>query len=551
MSYLQKIILSLLLYSFAAAQEGDNTNVSEPAADADDLFAEMQIEKKSAAGSNTARCLELNGKHKFLLRIPFLEGKTALDGKMKAPGFRNSLGFNYNKNNITVISELQFDFFMHKGGDWDELTDFKVLENAIYRNADKLTIGAGYQFYTWGSADEQNPTDNLNPLDYSLGPDAEKIPLLSVSLNYFPSRKINIETVLAPYSQAALLPLDIAEEIPEAVFNKNLISSVYTNPANTNLLGLPKTWSVAAEDKQVTTRAPAYKLHSGLAGARISFFTKAADFSVSYLYDLDPFYTPVITLQRYLAADLSNIDFPFSNNYTNAYSYRVQKIALKRKRVHRLGCDLRFSAGPLGLWAEACYSITEDLKLDNYKIRNHDLSWTAGFDTDLGNRDQHYLNFQYYGRFIPAYYHSFYKDYPEGQPQPEKSGDKKYMEKYYYRMFTDRAALYTEGLLQAIAVYLDLSFKNGKYQPHLALSYQLPRQYDQQAGTRYGGLFLNPEVNIAPADSFHILLGANYYRSFYKEKGSSKIKNNEQTQMGLFNKDSAAYIKFTYEWFSK
>jgi hypothetical protein len=201
-------------------------------------------------------------------------------------------------------------------------------------------------------ADGRNPTDNLNPRDYTTleGNKDHKIPILSASVNWYPTEEISVETVFVPQPVNSISPLD---------YQAQLTSYGFT-----------------------TTYAPAEnKPGDFIAGGKVNYRSPAADFSVSYLYDWDKMYTPVFSNATWTGADVS----------------------LERKRVYRFGADAKTTVDRFGLWAEGCYTLTGNSNAANYAERLCRFDYTLGGDFSYGPQDDYYLNLQYTGTIIPGF----------------------------------------------------------------------------------------------------------------------------------------------------
>ncbi len=371
--------------------------------------------------------------------------------------------------------------------------------NYISLGLGTLNIDAGYFIQPWGAADGLNPTDNINPVDYARSLTPESIPSFLLRLVYFPTPSIGIETVFEPVKQADLFPVSVTDRIPAALFSAS----------------------------EVSVSQPPTELSSAVLGGRVSFYTDAADLSLSYLYDLDQYYTPVITY-----AGPSN-----------------KTLTLERMRIHRFGADVKTTAGPFGLWAEACYSLTTDPSMTSSAIRNPYLSWTVGTDFNYGPSGALYLNFQYSGRYVFGYYRSFYTDYPNGQPDPIKMGtDPSYAIQYYDRALSQSLGDENEALLNTFALKADFPFADGKWKPGIACSYLLPVAYDATQATRYGSLLLEPKISFAPADPVTITLGSELIFAWKKDAGSGSITPDTTDRLGMFHDQSSVFLTVAYAW---
>jgi hypothetical protein len=301
--------------------------------------------------------LKLSGDHEFIYRLPVGEESwdTGYGGEMKTPRFQNEVGLEVKEGEVVMVSRWQLDSFLDLGADptdqWSTSTRARNLENYISWNPEAFRLAFGYQIYTWGVADGRNPTDNLNPRDYTTL-EGEKIPLLSASANWYPTEEISVETVFAPQAVNSVSPLDY-----QASLNASGFTTTYASPGN-------KPWDF-------------------IGGGKVNYRSQAADFSFSYLYDRDPMYTPVI----------GNASF----------TPPLAEVSLERKRVQRLGADAKTTLGRFGVWAEACYTLTGNSDSSDYSERLSRFDYTLGFDFSYGPQDDYYLNLQYTGTIIPGF----------------------------------------------------------------------------------------------------------------------------------------------------
>lgn len=83
---------------------------------------------------------------------------------------------------------------------------FYIREGHLKYRGDNFDLAVGKQFYTWGTADGFNPTDNLNPRDYHDVPDREKMGIFSFAASYYP-QDASLTLVVIPYFTPSRLPL--------------------------------------------------------------------------------------------------------------------------------------------------------------------------------------------------------------------------------------------------------------------------------------------------------------------------------------------------------
>jgi len=83
---------------------------------------------------------------------------------------------------------------------------FYLKEGYLKYRGDNFDVAVGKQFYTWGTGDGFNPTDNLNPRDYHDVPDREKLGIFSFAATYYPP-DASLTLVVIPYFTPSRLPL--------------------------------------------------------------------------------------------------------------------------------------------------------------------------------------------------------------------------------------------------------------------------------------------------------------------------------------------------------
>ncbi|MBI2538800.1 MAG: hypothetical protein HYW04_03260 [Deltaproteobacteria bacterium] len=83
---------------------------------------------------------------------------------------------------------------------------FYLREGYVKYRGDNYDATVGKQFYSWGTADGFNPTDNLNPRDYHDVPDREKIGIFSFAATYYPP-DASITLVVVPFFTPSRLPM--------------------------------------------------------------------------------------------------------------------------------------------------------------------------------------------------------------------------------------------------------------------------------------------------------------------------------------------------------
>lgn len=484
--------------------------------------------------------LKLSGEHEFGFHFPVYDDAMDYTGEIKSPAARNLLGVEIQEGSVKLVTQWHLDFLANPGelndqgqpGDWNGVTRIRPGENYLSWSTDAFKLAAGYQVFAWGVADKVNPTDNLNPRDYTVGVNADKIPLLAMDAIWYPTPSISLEAVFAPFEQADRWPIVWGNQIPDLLFNGKSF-----NFATLSTEEVP-------HDRLVINDPMEYKPENLLAGGKVNFRSSAVDFSLSYLYDFDPFFTPVFTTAT------EPVLFTGTENSTGKDFVRVASVDLERKRIHRFGVDAKTTLGIFGLWAEGAYSLTEhEVDDSGPAARRSRLDYVLGMDFSYGPNDTYYANIQYVGSWIPGYNSSFGSDYVGGLPQTDKAGDLAYMTEFYQRALVDKFGLDNQGMLHGLTLNLKFELLDALLTPQLTLAYFKPFDYDDSQETRYGSLALNPELDFKPVDSFHVKLGADLYYAWVKKSGEDDVSLDTKTdRLGIYTPSNNVYIQLEYKW---
>ena len=516
--------LALALAPAAFAEDSLEDMFAAAAADAS--AAQQPASKDATAAPAAADGLQvkLSGTHEFDYRYPayWSDGNEAYDGTLKEPAFRNDVGVELDEGKVKVVSRWELDASpsLYDRSDPDSSWQGSVLlranENYISWSPASFKLTAGYQIFAWGVADKRNPTDNLNPRDYTTSAtDPAKIPVLAGDAVWYPSDKLSLEGVFLPFK-------------PDSIYNEDT-KSVISDELDGALSPFGQTPSVSYDSSP-------YKPKDFVAGTKLSFHSDA-DFSLSYLYDMDQYYTPEIetTLE------------PLGGGYS---AYLPSSVSLERKRIHRIGGDAKTTVGKYGLWLEAAYDITENSGSDDYSVRKSRLEYTLGGDFNYGPNDTYYVNLQYIGTWIPGYDKGYGSDYDNATYKfnPAYMNNESYMQEFWERSMVNQAGFDTEGLLQGLTWNLKWDLRNALFTPQITGCYLVPFLYDDTNETRYGSLALNPELDVKPMDSFHIKLGADLYYSWYKPDGGSVKLDTTSTALGTYTPFNDIYLKVVYKW---
>jgi len=127
--------------------------------------------------------------------------------------------------------------------------------------------------------------------------------------------------------------------------------------------------------------------------------------------------------------------------------------------------------------------------------------------------------------------------------------DETYMQNYYERAMVNNVGRDTEGLLQGVTCNVKYEIADALFTPQITAVYAKPYQYDDTNETRYGSVVLNPELDIKPVDSFHILIGSDLYYSWHKLSSDDKITLDTTTDsIGNYTPSNNIYLKVVYKW---
>lgn len=266
---------------------------------------------------------------------------TGFSGAMKQPQIENDVQLEADQGPVKAV--FSTEIVNSATG-----TTVQFQENYVAWSPDNFRLAVGYQIFAWGTADGANPTDNLNPRDYTSvsGQKIRKLPVLAGAATWYPTETVSVEAVFVPETGTSKFPSD-----PVA--------------------------GLVAQGLTASAQGPDGSPGQAVAGGRVNYRSSAFDASISYLYDLDAYDTPEVA---------SNFD-----------------VTLVRKRVHRLGADFKTTLGGLGFWAEGCYTLTGNTDSGNWTERLSQWQHTVGMDFSFGPEDAGYADIQYNATWVPGY----------------------------------------------------------------------------------------------------------------------------------------------------
>jgi|Deesub1362B_J571_1020462.scaffolds.fasta_scaffold00749_18 hypothetical protein len=228
-----------------------------------------------------------------------------------------------------------------------------------------IDLRIGKQRVSWGTADGLNPTDNINPDDFSDLLDFTKKMPTETFLATFYIKDFSLSAVWSPAVYPALLPKDIS------LFSfSEIIEDIYVSHIEDHLI------------------LPARNIKNGQMGIRLKgkLFTYDVSLSNFYGYEHFPFPTQITI-------------YPDTLNPLNSKA----EIFLELPKIPAIGADFAGDIGDFGVWGEAgiffpekiLTKIISPLGKDSVEILSEEpyLKWTLGFDTFFW--DGAYLNFQF------------------------------------------------------------------------------------------------------------------------------------------------------------
>jgi hypothetical protein len=423
--------------------------------------------------------------------------------------------------------------------------EFVPGETAAFYTLGPVKFGLGYQEFSWGVADKKNPTDTLNARDYRFGPNADRLVNPAASVALYPTDWMSLEAVYEPWKEETKFPTDFQVKTQEGLTKKA------TDLKTSAVAALFSTYMPVA-----TTASFDRNFDNPVYGGRANFFLPGLDLSLSYLYDRDSFYTPVVTMKSYLLPAhallaTTGVDTPAMNLFV------PNTIELVNKRVHRFGLNAKTTIDKYGLWLESAYNKTEASSNDDstYDNRHDSIDWTTGFDFNFGPGSNYYLNVQYAGEWVLGYDASTVKDYPEAKTTAEKiasiqnMANQDYMAKATYRSMVQTLGSQSEQMMNTLTGNIKFPLADATITPQFSAAVIVPYNYDDTKVTRLASAYLNPEVDFAPVDGVHLLFGADLNYGWVKTNGSSDVTLDTTTdKLGLYTPQNNVYVKVKFAW---
>jgi len=425
--------------------------------------------------------------------------------------------------------------------------EFVPAETALFYAPGKFRFGLGLQEFSWGVADKKNPTDTLNARDYRHGADAPRLVNPAATAAWYPTDWLSLEAVYEPWKEESKFPTDFLATTQAGLSAEKakLLEGLEAKKAAYLAVGGHTSSDSAylqlagAESLLSSTYSPQARVESTdrdfanpVYGGRANFFLPGLDLSLSYLYDRDAFYTPVVTMASYVSGAF----------------LLPSTISLEYKRIHRFGLDAKTTIDKYGLWVEAAYNKTEASSTDSYDNRHDSVDWTTGFDFNFGPGSVYYVNLQYAGTYVLGYDPTTAHDYVTA-PTSAQLADLAYMSRATYRSMTQALGDQSEQLMNSLTANLKFPLGDDLVTPSLSGAVIVPWRYDDTVATRLASAYLNPQVDFKPADGVHLLFGADLCYGWIKKAGSSDVTlDTSVDRLGLYSPQNNVYVKVQYQW---
>ena len=410
--------------------------------------------------------------------------------------FRSRVDFIHTLNpQFESFSDLEsgdgFSSQMHDVDLYFKEASFKVMD-LLARGLDLIV---GRQRVRWGTSDEYNVIDNLNPVDYanlfSFDPDyfVEHLPMDGITVEYrFP---VDFDLKLQAVYFLSFKP----SPLPDG-FEASLLSMQQeTLDDLTSSFGLPN-----GVTRAVLGDVPKYRLASGIYGIRLSGNILNFDLGLSYYHGYQS-----LPLPETLIAGLS--DGVPSLEVRYAYP-----------RLDVFGFDLAGELYSVGIWTEVGVYLSEDFETEFRTtfpvgppgtqvqlLRRPYTKFTVGFDYTFGVGDGLYWNTQFNRGFYDEFGYTCEADELLGVRKPSFLGK---LEDYYIS-------------------YLEYSFFNDTLDVTLNFMLEVG-DYDDFSD--HNALVFSPEVELLPFDGASLLAGY------------ALIEGSETSKFGAFSNSDVVYL---------
>ena len=306
--------------------------------------------------------------------------------------FNGAVTVQVNKN-VGAKAEVKLTFLgFHRAQDIYDLTMRDKVDpywfdmNAAYvelRNIilPGLDLRIGRQIIKWGTADQFNPTDNINPYDYhdplQFG---ESMANQMIKVDYNPLGDINVTMIWIPLFRAARLPDSTILGLTDPMFFVKRFKGS-SDPMAQTVVAM--TEGLLNRGVNIVTKTrnnfPDSNLSNSQFGARVSWKLADIDMSLSYYYGF---------------GKIPRADRVYPGQQID--NRQETEAVLAYPRIHAVGYDLtsQIPGVNVGIWGEVCFFFHDDLyytvvldphnPIFDLKVKEHEggmfFKLTAGMD---------------------------------------------------------------------------------------------------------------------------------------------------------------------------
>ena len=245
-----------------------------------------------------------------------------------------------------------------------------------------LDLKIGKQRITWGTGDQFNPTDNLNPDDFhdplAFG---NKYTVPAFKADYYLG-PLTVTGVYIPLFYPALLPRTDIRPIFEKQFEElsdefDIDTGDPTLDVIFDAFLIPALQTAELGDVMVRSKLPDRALSNGNGAIKVAATAGPVDFSLSYAYVRDDFGVPKTINMK--------VD-PFSAGTLIIIDKVDLEVEQEYPRTQVIGADFAMTVPflDIGVWGEGAYNIPEPYKTQYLLDMGHNTNYLVGL---LGNEE--------------------------------------------------------------------------------------------------------------------------------------------------------------------
>ena len=430
------------------------------------------------AGPVAAKNIEIEGqvnqKVNYLNQEELIEGITELNLEIeKEFGFDKKIYLNpvfkFSYNQDSDFSRLDLNKKNGEDGEYDILKE--AYFDLYLKDAD---VRVGKQIVSWGSAFKLNPTDVVNPIDYTAeDPTEAELSVPAVKTDYYFNYNTLLSGIMIGQHRPSPVPNNVENKINET--GSEMIGEGLTEDITSTLINkyhrepleakqTAKTITTNIMNKNFTVNRAEKKDIENLSDVEIALKfirrnIKGYDISLSYFKGYGDI--PLITSDyKQIEKKLKEIAGTYINQQLQP---STEKVPLKfgYKKTQSLGLSGRGSIGDIGVWSELNYSQNEDEEKKVDIVLGGDYTFENNFYT------------------IVQLFHRSYKDYKINSIL-ENNGKERLLKDQNYLLLHGELPFRQIHTLKTDIIY-NIEKKNYILKPHVNLS--LSNNIDFNIGT--------------------------------------------------------------------